>query len=111
MIESYSFGRIVVDGKVYRNDILLFDDEVQEWWRKRGHELRVGDLAWIVSKRPSVLIIGTGSYGVLKVPEEVKEKLRSLDIELRVKKTKEACDLYNSLEGRRKIAAGLHLTC
>ena len=111
MIESYSFGSIRINGKTYRNDILIFEDEIKEWWRERGHEVQRKDLEWILSKNPEVLIIGTGAYGMLKVPEEVREDLSSMGIETKIEKTKRACEVYNELKDKRKTGACLHLTC
>lgn len=35
MINSYDFGRIVVDGKAYTSDVIIFPDRVNSyWWRK-----------------------------------------------------------------------------
>ena len=111
MIEKYSFGSICIDGKTYKNDVLIFDNEIKEWWRERGHAVQIKDLEWIISKKPEILIIGTGSYGILKVSKEIKDYLSSLKIETRIEKTKRACELYNELEGKRKLAAAFHLTC
>jgi len=111
MIESYRFGKISIKGKIYRNDILIFNNEIKEWWRERGHDLQIKDLEWIVSKKPEILIIGTGAYGILKVSKEVRDYLNSLKIETKIEKTKKACKLYNELEVKRKAAAAFHLTC
>jgi hypothetical protein len=37
MIESFSFGRAVIDGRVYHSDLILFPDgRIQSsWWRKK----------------------------------------------------------------------------
>ncbi|MCK4247709.1 MAG: hypothetical protein KAX04_04135 [Methanomicrobia archaeon] len=111
MIESYRFGRICINGKNYRNDVLIFDDEIKEWWRVKGHELHTKDLEWVIGKKPEIIIIGTGAYGILKVPEEVKDYLNSMKIEIKIEKTKRACELYNELKDKKRVAAGFHLTC
>ena len=34
-IESYSFGEVVIDGKRYRSDVIVFPDRVKpNWWRE-----------------------------------------------------------------------------
>ncbi|RLI30667.1 hypothetical protein DRO48_02760, partial [Candidatus Bathyarchaeota archaeon] len=44
-IEAYGFGYIVVDGKRYTSDVIIFPDRVMDgWWRKEGHRLYVDDL-------------------------------------------------------------------
>ncbi len=111
MIENYRFGKISINGKTYTNDVLIFEDEIREWWREKGHTLQVQDLEWILNKDPEILIIGTGSLGVLKVPTKVKDHLESQGIELNAKQTEKACELYNTLRDKKKVGAGLHLTC
>jgi hypothetical protein len=40
MIEKYSFGKIVVNGVTYTNDIKIVQGRVvSEWWRKKGHSV------------------------------------------------------------------------
>lgn len=111
MIEKYSFGSICINGKTYKNDVLIFDNEIKEWWRERGHDLQIKDLEWIIRKKPEILIIGTGSYGFLKVSKEIKDYLNSLKIETEIEKTKKACELYNESKDKKRVAAAFHLTC
>jgi len=113
MIESYDFGRIVVNGKRYMSDLIVFPSYVKDgWWRKEGHRLSVEDLKEVFEARPQVLVVGTGYSGLMRVPEEVKEHLAERGIELIVKPTREACEAFNDLlrSGKRVVAA-LHLTC
>ena len=45
MIESYKFGAIVINGKKYTSDIIVFPEHVIDgWWRKEGHRLHVEDI-------------------------------------------------------------------
>ncbi len=112
-IESYSFGNIVIDGKKYTSDILIYPDHVQDkWWRKEGHELHLEDITSVLESTPEMLIIGTGRDGYLLVSTEVKKSIESLGIELKIAKTEEACKLYNKFSKvKRAIAAAFHLTC
>lgn len=112
MIESYSFGQIVIDGKRYTSDVIVYPERVNaSWWREQGHSLCAGDLKDIMAAKPEVLIIGCGASGVLKVPQETREYLDSLGIELLDVPTKTACELYNELHDKKRVVAGLHLTC
>ncbi len=112
MIESYSFGNIKINGKSYTSDVIIYEDRVDgNWWRKEGHSLHPEDLKEMVKEKPEVIIIGTGAYGVMKIPEETVEWIESSGIEIMGKPTKEAVDLYNEIAGRKKTFAGLHLTC
>lgn len=112
MIDSYDFGRIVVDGKAYTSDVIIFPDRVKDnWWRKEGHALHIEDIESVVKEKPEVLIVGTGNYGLLKVLPETKEYIESQGIELIVEPTGKAYEMYNKVSKGKKAAAALHLTC
>jgi len=112
MIESYNFGKIAIDGKHYTTDVIIFHDHVQDgWWRKEGHRLSIEDLKDVIQARPETLIVGTGYYGSMKVPNEVREYFASLKIELVVQGTMEACETYNRLASLKRVVAAFHLTC
>lgn len=112
MIESYGFGRITINGKQYTSDVIIFPDHVLEgWWRKEGHKLSIEDLKDVLEAKPEVLVVGTGYYGFMKVPSEVKEYLTSKKIELIVQGTKEAYKSYNRIASTKRVIAAFHLTC
>jgi len=113
MIESYSFGRIVINGRSYTSDLIVFPSHVKDsWWRKEGHRLNIEDLREVIEEAPEVLVVGTGYYGLMKVPEDVKEYLANKGIKLIAKRTREACENFNSLlRSGKKVVAALHLTC
>ena len=110
-IDHYSFGRIVIDGKAYHSDVIIYPDRIRsDWYRTRGHRVGTDDIREILETRPSLLIIGTGAYGLVKIDQEVKDLLRKSNIELIAKPTKEAREEYNRIKSE-KVVAGLHLTC
>ena len=112
-VQSYRFGRIVVDGETYTRDPLLLPDRVLAgWWREEGHRLSIADLQEVLDAGPEVLVIGTGAYGLMKVPQETREALQGKGIELHIARTGEAWQLYNRLvQANRRAAAAFHLTC
>jgi len=111
-IDSYHFGQIVIDGKKYSSDIIIFSEGVQaNWHRSKGHELSLEDITGVAAEKPEVLIIGTGASGLLKVPSEVSVQIEAQNIRLMVAPTDEACHLYNRLSRQQKVAAVFHLTC
>lgn len=111
-IEHYSFGRITINGKTYTRDLIIFPDRINpSWWRKEGHLLQLEDLEEVIKERPELLIIGTGYYGVMRVPEELLKILSAKGIEVIVKKTAEAVEIYNKGYTSMKTVACLHLTC
>lgn len=112
MIDSYSFGKIKVDGKTYTSDVILYPDRVMDnWWRKNGHLLNKEDLEEVFESKPEVLIIGTGASGLMHIPDETKRFVESKGIEVIVEKTEDACRKYNELKDSRRVVAALHLTC
>jgi hypothetical protein len=111
-IDSYDFGRIVIDGKRYSSDLVILPQRVAEnWWRKEGHLLNIVDLEEVVKEKPEVLIVGTGANGVMKVPEDVKSYLKEKGIELIAVNSFEATGLFNELSSKKRVACALHLTC
>ncbi len=111
-IESYSFGKMVYDGRTYTSDLIIFPDRVfDNWWRLAGHHLHMEDLQDVLKEKPDVLIIGTGKMGVMKVPKALIEELKQKDIELYVEKTQEAVRIFNSADKTKKVVGAFHLTC
>ena len=112
-IKHYSFGRINVDGHEFKSDVIIFPEHVQDNWRRReGHRLDQEDLRTVLSDSPDTLVIGSGYYGQMLVPEETLEALRSKGIEIRISRTGEAVREFNRLQQKYTcIVAALHLTC
>ena len=112
MINSYDFGRIVINGKRYNSDLIVFSDKVKDgWWRNEGHRLHVEDLKDVLEAKPEVLVVGTGYSGMMTVPPETRKYVESEGIELIAQNTREACKTFNHLVKSRKVVAALHLTC
>lgn len=131
-IDSYSFGKITIDGETYDRDVIIRPDGVRaSWWRKEGHSLHPEDLASVVTSLaparggasadggasahhdldPEVIVIGCGAYGVMKIPEPTRKWLSERGIELVALPTPAACERYNELSAETRVVAGLHLTC
>ena len=111
-IDNYSFGSITVNGNRYSKDVIIFPDRVfSPWWRGEGHLLQNNDLMDVVKSGISELVIGTGYYGVMKVPSEVIEYLNQKGITATIEKTPEAVESYNRVISKRAAIAALHLTC
>ena len=113
MIESYNFGKIIINSEEYHSDIIIYKNSIDDkWWRKEGHNLCIDDIKEIIDEKPDTLIIGTGCYGLMKVPEELIEHIKSSGIkQVIVKKTGDASDEYNKLCKKKNIVAAFHLTC
>lgn len=111
-IREYSFGRITVGGRTYTSDVIIYPDIVRpSWWRRDGHALRVEDIEEVLLYRPEVVIIGTGYYGVMRVPPATIEAVKARGIEIHAQRTSDAVSLFNELSDVSKTVACLHLTC
>ncbi len=111
-IDSYEFGRIVVDGRVFSQDIILLPDGIQDsWWRLESHRLQLPDVAAVLASGPEVLIVGKGQPGRMQVDATLAQYLQENHIELVEVPTAQACTTFNDLAGKRQVVAALHLTC
>ncbi len=111
-IEEYDFGVIVVDGKRFTNDIIIFPDHIQtSWWRKEGHLLQVEDLKEVFENPPKTLIVGTGHSGIMAVDQEVRNLCVEKEILLIEKKSGIVVDIYNSIHEKEDVVLAIHLTC
>lgn len=111
-IDSYQFGRVVVDGVTYTKDVILLPSQtISNWWRKEGHYLHVSDLDTVLSTKLDVLVVGQGANNRMQVKTEVAEALKEAGIELISLSTQEACHEYNRRSAEQRTAAALHLTC
>ena len=111
-IDSYSFGKMVIDGQVYKSDLIIYHEKIDSsWWRKEGHLVQIEDLAAIMTSSPEALVIGTGYMGLMKVPDGLRKELTGKNIELYVEKTSRAIEVFNSINTKKKTVAAFHLTC
>ncbi len=113
LITEYEFGRIAIADMTYTSDVIVAPEQViDSWWRKEGHNLQIEDLDDILNAKPDMLIIGTGYYGRMHVPDETKQYLEEQGIKVLQAKTREAVTEFNQLQKEyARIVAALHLTC
>ena len=113
MIESYSFGSMMVMGESHRNDLKIIDDQiVGNWWRREGHALYAEDIDDILYSPVETLVVGTGAYGSMRVTDEATKALEGRGIKLVAVPTKEAVTIFNTLHGQgTRVAGAFHLTC
>ncbi len=112
IIDSYQFGRVVVSGKKYTSDVIIFPDRVRDnWWRKTGHQLCLKDIAEVITENPEVLVVGTGASGLVRGLPEVERGVKTQGIKLIVEATDKACHTYNHICHSQRVVAALHLTC
>jgi hypothetical protein len=111
-IDDYGFGRIVIEGNTYTSGVIVYPEKVDpSWWRKEGHLLQKVDLHDVISAGPDVVVIGTGNWGVLKVPDSTISFLESKGIRVIVEKTAKAVEIFNEESKKAKTVGTFHLTC
>lgn len=113
MIESYSFGEIIIDGETFNSDIIIFPDGRIEdsWWRENGHSLSMKDIKELVESHPEIIIAGTGDSGCMLPEKDMEETLLKKGIEFKALCTKEACRIFNEICAQKRVGACFHLTC
>ena len=112
IVDSCQFGQVVVSGKKYTSDVIIFSDGVRDnWRRKRGHQLCLDDIAEVMTENPEVLVVGTGVSGLMKVLPEVGWGVETQGIKLVIETTDKACHTYNHICHSHRVVAALHITC
>ncbi len=113
MIDHYATGKMTIEGKTHHNDLKIINGKVKgNWWRKEGHRLRLEDIEDILSAKPSILVIGMGYAGHMKIPSSLKRELEQKNIRLYAENTNDAVKMFNHLFSQNKAVAGaFHLTC
>ena len=113
MIESFSFGTMNIMGRQYTSDLIIYPDgRVQDgWWRSRGHRLFKDDIADLVSRKPGVIIAGTGVNGRMKPDAGLRAYLENQGIAFLAGVNDVAVKWYNEQKGAGNVGACFHLTC
>jgi len=105
---------MAVDGRRYTKDLMLLagGTVVHPWRRAEGHRLALSDLGAVLDFAPDVLVVGTGSPGMMKVDAALAAELSARGIRTVALPTAQAVLEYNRLaRAGAKVAACFHLTC
>ncbi len=113
-IDAYAFGRMVVNGREYTSDLIIYPDGRIDgsWWRAQGHSLIPGDIDALLKKAPARLIIGTGVNGYMKVSQTLEDLCGQMGIAMEAFTTPEAVKRFNeAVKEGVNVGACFHLTC
>ena len=112
-IDAFAFGSIVIDGKKYTSDLIIYPDGcvITSWRRKGGHILSGDDINELVDSQPEVIIAGTGVSGLVKPEKELQKTLQKKSIEFLPAPNQKAMELFNELSSKKRVGACFHLTC
>jgi hypothetical protein len=111
MIDSFQYGKIVIDGKEYSHDVIIHPDgKVERWWRREGHIVALEDLKSVMADPPEILIIGGGTEGRMGCPQNLPAYLEEQGTKVIYDGTERAVTRYNQRDPKIKTAAALHIT-
>ncbi|EEB73857.1 Mth938-like domain-containing protein [Thermococcus sp. AM4] len=116
-LEYPSFGRIVVDGRTYEHDIVVYPsgrvEKRKKWLSKNkhgtSHKLDPDELMEYLTEDFEVLLVGTGYYGYLSLLPESRELVK--DKEVYELPTGKAVELFNELNEKKRVLGIFHVTC
>jgi hypothetical protein len=111
-VDGFRFGRITIDGKDYRRDMIIFPDGVDlTWSREASHLLDKADLNAVFDRGLQALIVGTGVFGSMAVAPAALESLRAAQVEVLLLRSGAACEEYNRRRVQQSTVLAIHLTC
>jgi hypothetical protein len=116
-LEYPAFGRIMVDGKTYEHDVVVYPSgrverrkkEISKRKHGTSHKLDPKELKEYLSEDFDVLVVGTGYYGRLSLLPESRELVG--DREILELPTKKAVEVFNELQKKRRVLGIFHVTC
>jgi len=117
-IDSTKFGEIIIDGKKYRQ-VLIIGNLVKEREYEKLEELfgtshKIGDweIEELLKGNPEIIVIGTGQNGAMEIDNDILEKFKTKDIEVICEITPEAIKIYNEkVKSKKRVNALIHTTC
>ncbi len=117
-IDSCGWGNVVIDGQKFDQVIIsgekIIHREIEKLEKLFGTTHQIGDweIEKLLSGNPEIIILSSGQGGVMKIADEVKEKLLKSGAELKILLTPQAVSEFNKLssEGKR-VNALIHTTC
>lgn len=108
-ITKFKFGEIWINGKKYQDDVILTNDSIET--KESSHLVTREDIERLLIFDPEVIVIGTGSSGMVKIDEGARTLLTKEGIDLKVSKTPTAVNLFNNAVKNKRVAAIFHITC
>jgi len=101
---NYSASSVTIHGAEYKNNILIFNDQISEFAVNDIKGLLLDDLADVIANKPDLIIFGTGN-GVIYPDFKLLEKINSYGIGFEIMPIPALCRTYNFLiSENRKVA-------
>ena len=113
MIDTCSFGSIVVNGKKYTSDLIIYPGGhvTDSWIREKGHRLSRHDIGNLIESGAEIIIAGTGINGLVRPEKDLEDLLSQKGIKFIPAPNREAVERYNELSSKMRVGACFHLTC
>ena len=116
-VDKFSFGCIIINGKKYFRDVLIFADGTVKK-RKGGflmfgsHNIKKEEIEELTQGKPETMVIGTGTSGKASLATEIENWAKEKNLNLIVQPSHKAVAKLNELtEQKKKVAALIHITC
>ncbi len=114
-VTHYSFGKMVIDGKVHNGDLTIMPGgKVNSWsFNYDSHEIVEKDFKDLVTDDVKVVIIGLGYNGAAFLTKKAKEwidQLKARGILIHAMPTSKAVKLFNE-SSKKGLLACFHLNC
>jgi hypothetical protein len=116
-IVELTFGSIVVEGKKYRRDVLIFPDGTVKKWKGGflmfgSHKIKKRELDELSQGHPETIFVGTGTNCTAHMATETESWARGKNLSLLVQSSHDAIARLNGLaERKKKIGGSTHITC
>lgn len=109
-VDSSYFGSIIIDGKKFNSDVIVsWNGEIKE--RQSSHDFTKSEFQDILMRDPEIVVIGTGTAGLMKVDPSIEVLAKVEGIELIARQTPQATEEFNKYAKRKKVVAIFHVTC
>lgn len=106
-IKEFERGRMVINGHEETDDVILTRDDVHPGWDREDDEvLTLDDLQTVLDAQPSILVVGTGPMGNLRLQPGLEEALKTHGITVLAMPTTLAVQRYNDLRDSDRDVAG-----
>ena len=113
-IDATSFGELVVNGKTYYSDMIVWWDGKVEY-REKSHQLDMSEFVKLLRKRPEAVVVGKGQSapkGTLKILPEVLQAAEDQGVEIFAETSSKAIEMFNAfVADKKKVIAVIHVTC
>ena len=115
-ITHISWGHIVLEGQQSFQDVKCFPGGARAWdWRETGTHhvpgIQPSDVKELLEQGATCVVLSKGFYERLQVSSKTLSLLKELNIQVYVRQTQEAVELYNQLRETEPVGGLFHSTC